>query len=105
MSDDTDGEETYGLVLSFDGLFATYEQERAFVLGFEFARVYGKMRAGDEADLTETVHVENRTIIERACGAEGWAMDVQSEDDCWLGIALRKVKSAKLNPHGLRIVN
>jgi len=100
-----ENETTYGLVLSFDGLFPTSEQERAFVLGYEFAKVYEKMRAGNDAELAETVHIENRTIIERACAAEGWQMEVSSEDDHWLGVVLRKVRGAKTNPHGLRVVN
>lgn len=104
MSDDQN-ETAYGLVLSFDGLYPTMAEEHAFVHGVEFGRLWHRMRSGQEAEIEETVHAANRPTIERAAASQGWEVEFKDAGEpTWLFATLRKVKSERPNPHGLRVV-
>ena len=98
----------YRLVLSFDGLYPTMAEEHAFCHGVEFAGLWQRMRAGQEAEIEATTHRANRTIIERAAAKEGWQVEFiptpPEVSDDWDVAVLRKVRSERDNPHGLRVV-
>ena len=96
---------SYGLVLSFEGLYPTMAEERAFVHGFAFARLWDRLCSGKEAEIEETTRVENRTIIGRAAAAKGWELEVKpSGTPGWDYTTLRKVRAERVNPHGLQVV-
>jgi len=100
----------YGLLVSFAGLPFGDNAEHAFVHGVEFGQLWQRMRSGSEAEIEGTFHSVNRMAIERAAAAEGWICefsDVADETktfDGWVNAKLRKVATAKPNPHGLRVV-
>lgn len=102
MSDD---ETTYGLVLSFSGLYETMPEEHAFVHGVEFGQLWARMASGAEAEIETTTHEANREVIARAAAAKGWELDcTPSGTPTWDFTTLRKVRAEKPNPHGLRVV-
>lgn len=96
---------SYGLVLSFSGLYPTMPEERAFVHGVEFGQIWLRMSSGEEAEIETVTHTENRTVIERAAAAKGWDAEIKPSDVTgWDLTKLVKVRAEKLNPHGLRVV-
>ena len=104
MSDDN--ETTYGLVLSFRGLYATMPEEHAFVHGFEMGGLWHRMENGTEAEIGITTHEANREVIARAAAAKGWELECKpSGTPTWDYTTLRKTKAEKPNPHGLRVVS
>lgn len=106
MADITESETTYGLVVSFAGLYPTDAEEHAFVHGVEFGRLWHRMRSGAEAEIEETVHTANRAVIERTCASQGWEVEFKDTGEpSWLFATLRKVRAEKPNPHGLRVVS
>lgn len=106
MSEIDQPEETsYGLVLSFTGLYESIEEEHAFVHGFEAGKIWTRMKSGLEAEIEATTHAVNRVVIERAAIADGWVCEIKpTGTEGWDYINLRKVSAAKINPHGLRVV-
>jgi hypothetical protein len=105
VADITEQETTYGLVVSFAGLYPTDAEEHAFVHGVEFGRLWHRMRSGEEAEMEETVHAANRAVIERTCASQGWIAEFrETGEPSWLFVTLRKVKAERRNPHGLRAV-
>lgn len=99
-------EEGWGLVLSFAGLYATIEEEHAFVHGFEFREIYADMKANKMLTIERTAHVENRKVIERAAAALGWSFEATpSESSGWDCIKLVRVRPERNNPHGLKVVS
>ena len=102
MTDET----SYGLVLSFSGLYENMPEEHAFVHGVEFGGLWARMKSGDEAEIDATAHLANKTVIERAAVSQGWDLEcLDAGDGCWMTIKLTKVRSERTNPHGLRVVN
>lgn len=98
-------ETSYGLVVSFSGLYLTDAEEHAFVHGVEFGRLWHRMRSGQESEIDETVHAANRAVIERAAASQGWEVEfTDTGEPTWLFASLRKVKPGSQNPHGLRVV-
>jgi hypothetical protein len=96
----------YALVLSFSGLYPTMPEEHAFVHGVQFGELWHRMSRGDEAEIEATTHEANREVIARAAAAKGWELEVKpSGTPTWDFTTLRKVKTARPNPHGLRAVN
>lgn len=96
---------TYGLIVSFDGLYPTMPEERAFVHGFEFGQIWWRMSEGMVAEIDTMAHTENREAITRAAAAQCWALTVEpTGTEGWDFIKLRKVRAATANPHGLRVV-
>lgn len=105
MAEITERDTTYGLVVSFAGLYPSDAEERAFVHGVEFGRLWHRMRSGQEAEMEATVHAINRAVIERACASQGWSAEFRDTGEpSWLFVTLRKVKPERRNPHGLRSV-
>jgi hypothetical protein len=106
MTDETpDDTASYGLVLSFSGLYQTMPEEHAFVHGVEFGGLWARMWAGTEAEIEETVHATNRQIIERAAASQNWTCQFKLTDyPEWQVVAMTKCGVAKNNPHGLRVV-
>lgn len=105
MPEITEQDGGYGLVVSFSGLYSTDAEERAFVHGVEFGRLWHRMRSGQEAEMEETVHTVNRGVIERAAASQGWDVEFRdSGEPSWLFMILRKTKPERRNPHGLRAV-
>ena len=105
MSDVVDESASYSLLLSFSGLYQTMPEEHAFVHGVEFGGLWAQMRSGTTADIEQTCHVANRTVIERAAASQGWTAEIKPTDyPEWIAVRLMKVASAKPNPHGLRVV-
>lgn len=105
MAEITEQETSYGLVVSFAGLYPTDVEEHAFVHGVEFGRLWHRMRSGAEAEIDETVHAANRAVIERSAASQGWDVEFRDTGEpTWLFVALRKTRSEKRNPHGLRAV-
>lgn len=103
MADDT--ETSYGLVLSFEGLYPTMPEEHAFVHGVEFGQLWQRMSEGYEAEIETTTHEKNRDVIARAAAAEGWEVECKpSGTPAWDFTTLRKVRAEKPNPHGLRVI-
>lgn len=104
MSDDSST--SYGLVVSFSGLYQTMPEEHAFVHGVEFGRIWHRMSSGAEAEIEETTHVENRTVIERAAASQGWHAEIKPSGTLgWDYAKLTKTKTLdRPNPHGLRVV-
>ena len=100
-------EETgYALVLSFDGIRKTQEEGHAFTHGVEFGMLWARMKAGAEAEIAQCFATANREVIERAAAAEGWDVEIKPTDYAeWIDVRLVKSKTAKSNPHGLRVVN
>ena len=97
---------TFGLVLSFSGLYQTMPEEHAFVHGVEFGGLWAAMTAGQAAEIEKTVHTVNREIIERAAVSQGWVAEFKTTTiPEWLECTLTKTASAKPNPHGLRVVS
>jgi hypothetical protein len=95
----------YGLVLSFAGLYPTMPEEHAFVHGVEFGRLWDRIRSGAEAEIYAVTHTANREIIARAAASEGWEIEVKATDvEGWDETTLRKVRTARDNPNGLRVV-
>lgn len=104
MSDEEAGG-GYSLILSFGGLYPTMAEERAFCHGVEFADLWRRMRDGNEAEIETTTHAENRAIIYRAAASQGWDVEiVPSEVEGWDTTKLRKARSERHNPHGLRLI-
>lgn len=94
-------EASYSLIVSFP------DQSESFVLGFEAGGLWQRMRAGDRAEISETVHAENRDVIARMAAAEGWEVATSpTAVPGWDTIRMTKVKAApdRPNPQGLRIV-
>lgn len=100
------GETTYGLVVSFAGLYPTMAEEHAFVQGVEFGQLWHQMSAGREAEIELTTHEANREIIARAAAAKGWELESKpSGTPTWDYTRLTKKKALdRPNPHGLRAV-
>lgn len=103
---------SWGLLLSFSGLYPTMPEEHAFVHGFEFGEIWTRMRGGHEAEIEGTFHTANRTILERACAAGGWNIEIDGCTDEsgktygeWMTVKMQKAKAASANPHGLRVVS
>jgi len=95
----------YDLVLSFDNLFQTMPEERAFVHGVEFGGLWHRMVLGAEAEIQATTHTENREVIARAAAAKGWTAESNpSGIEGWDFTKLCKVRAEQPNPHGLRVV-
>lgn len=102
----SDEETSYGLVLSFFGLYPTMPEEHAFVHGVEFGGLWARMSSGAEAEIEATTHEANREVIARAAAAKGWEVECHSSGTAtWDYTKLRKIKSERGNPHGLRVVN
>lgn len=100
-----DGEDGYGLVVSFGGLDFGATVEQAFVHGAEFGQIWQRMQSGAEAEIETTIHTINATVISRAATADGWdCLITPSEVDGWSSCLLVKRRVATANPHGLRIV-
>ena len=105
MSEDNNSEATFGLVLSFSGLYPTMPEEHAFVHGVEFGQLWHRMSSGDEAEIETTTHTENREVIARAAAAKGWEVEcTPSGTPTWDFTKLCKVRAERPNPHGLRAV-
>lgn len=106
MSETNCPDPSYGLVLSFFGLYENFPEECAFVHGVELGALWERMQAGHVAEFESTTHERNRGIIQRAAEASGWEADIKpSGADGWDFTKLRKVRAATtLNPHGLRVV-
>ena len=107
MADDVIDETAgYGLLLSFSGLYPTMPEEHAFVHGVEFGGIWARMRAGAEAEIEATVHAANRGAITRATASQGWSVEWTVTDyPEWVVCMLRKIETARHNPHGLRVVS
>ena len=96
----------YVLLLSFEGLYPTMAEEHAFVHGVEFNEIWRRMRDGKEAEIDTATHVENRIVIYRAAASQGWDVEiVPSEIEGWDTTKLRKARSERHNPHGLRLID
>jgi hypothetical protein len=103
MSDQPEG--GYSLLLSFEGLYPSMEEEHAFVHGVEFNEIWRRMRDGKEAEIETATHVENRKIICRAAASQGWDAEIApSGIEGWDTTKLRKVRPERHNPHGLRLI-
>ncbi|MEO1206415.1 MAG: hypothetical protein AAFV45_08780 [Pseudomonadota bacterium] len=106
ITDDRDGS-SYGLIISFAGLHKTDAEEIAFVHGVEFGGIYGRMNSDNENEIEETVHAANRIAFERAAAAMGWDVTFEATTpptDEWLEMSAKKVRPARRNPNGLRVV-
>lgn len=89
-------EPAYSLVLSFDGLYPTMAEERAFVHGFAFSKLWERMSAGKEAVIEESTHEANREIIARAAATKDWELTCKpSGTPTWDFTTLRKVKAER----------
>lgn len=102
MSEQSSG---FGLVVSFSGLPFGDNTEHAFVHGVEFGQLWQRMCSGTESEISGTFHTANRDVIERACAAEGWTVEVKPTDyDEWIEATISKTTKARTNPRGLRVV-
>ena len=102
----SDQEAGYSMVLSFEDLYPTVAEESACVHGCEFNEIWRRMRDGKEAEIETATHVENRIIIYRAAASQGWDVEiVPSEIEGWDTTKLRKARSERHNPHGLRLID
>jgi hypothetical protein len=106
MSETSDNETGWGLVVSFSGLYPTMAEEHAFVHGVEFGALDWRMEHGQEAEIRLPTHTANRKVIQRAAATRGWEVASKpSEIEGWDYTELRKVAAQKRpNPHGLRVV-
>ena len=96
---------SYGLVLSLSGLYPSIQEEHAFVHGVEFGQLWHRMSSGREAEIELATHEANREVIARAAAAKGWALECKpSGTPTWDFTTLRKTKTERPNPHGLRAV-
>lgn len=105
MSDDTNA---WKPLVSFAGVDYGENTEHAFVHGVEFGMLWQRMQAGTEAEIQMTVHDINRTVIERACAADGWGVTfapTEPPTPGWLVIKAVKQRAARDNPRGLRVVS
>jgi hypothetical protein len=101
----TESETTYGLLLSFKGLYPTMPEDNAFCHGVEFGEILHRMRSGTEAEIKKTTYAANRTVVERAAASQGWEVEfLPSGVEGWDFTKLTKVKAERANPHGLRVV-
>jgi hypothetical protein len=74
MSDEQkDGNASYGLLVSFSGLYPTQVEEHAFVHGHETGEIWADLKRGVAAE--RTVHAENQTVLERMAVALGYAVE------------------------------
>ena len=95
----------FGLVVSFSGLPFGDSPEHAFVHGVEFGQLWQRMRSGTDSEISGTFHTANREVIERACAAEGWTIEVKLTDYAeWITATLSKTAKTRTNPRGLRVV-
>lgn len=98
---DTPDDTAFGLIVSFP------DQSASFVHGFEMGQLWQRMEHGAEAEITATVHDENREVIVRSADALGWSAEIRTSSVFgWAEATLVKRRPSRLrpNPHGLRIV-
>lgn len=84
-------EEQYGLIVSFP------DQSQSFVLGFEAGMIWKRLESG-EAEFSETVHADNRDVIERMVEAMGLSVRmIDTHVEGWIIANIHRQTRPKLN--------